>query len=222
MVSFNDDLSEFYDPHLYLKVHGKTYRIPAESADDGLRIRQIIARGGFSEVQENTEALKRLGAEWVEEVAEVPITLDGVPQIDTATGKPLMREGTLNMWRGGVYDEMAADGLTIDEIIHVGTTALMKTAFGIERAEEFWTQALNTRAVDAPGKEEPPQSGAPSSAPSTPAKKTTPRKPTKKAPSRAARKTAAKKASSKAATGSTTRARARTAPKTPAAPTTTQ
>lgn len=210
------DLSDFFTPGLDLPIRGKTYHIPEPSAADGLRLMQLVAATALDGITESREALKLLGAEWVVEEETVPaFDPETGSQLLDDDGNPVTREIKMGRWVGGVYDEMSADGLSMDEIVHAGITALVKTAQGLERAEEFWNErGLAAKAV-ASGNPVPPASGA-----NRAQKRAAAKAPAKKA---AAKKKVARKSSSRTSTAaSTTRGRARTAKTTPAAPTTTQ
>lgn len=212
------DLSEFFTPGLQLPIRGKTYTIPAVNAEEGLRIRMLFADPSVSLTDEGElkEIMTLLGAEWVPKKETVQLTdpTTGGPALD-ADGNVQTAEVDRGSYKGGVYQEMADDGLSWDEIMHAGRTALLDAGLGRTLAEVHWETGL---ADDASGNPLPPQPGAaeqPVEFPKRAAKKAAP----KKAP---AKKAAAKKsASSKAGTGSTTRGRKRTATTTPAAATTT-
>lgn len=207
MAQFTDDLSEFFDPDLYLPIRGNLYRIPEPSAKVALRIQQVAARGGFLADEEKRQAMELLGATWVAdaETVKIPVTVDGRQQFDE-TGRELYVEETIGRWEGGVYQEMVDAGIGLDEIEHAGVTAVVKAAFGLDRAEEYWqtrlaeTPAAEIAAVEAPGvagKVTPP--AQPGGAVKSPAvKKTPPRKAMKKtAPRKVAKKTAPRKAPAK-------------------------
>ncbi|QFP96801.1 tail assembly chaperone [Gordonia phage Mcklovin] len=212
------DLSEFFTPGLQLPIRGKTYNIPAVNAEEGLRIRMLFADPTVSLTDEGElkEIMTLLGAEWVPKKETVQLTdpTTGGPALDEE-GNVQTAEVDRGSYTGGVYQEMADDGLSWDEIMHAGRTALLDAGLGRTVAEVHWETGL---ADDASGNPLPPKPGAaeqpvefPNRAAKRAAKNTTPKK------------AAAKKAtSSKAATGSSTRARKRTAKTTRAAGTTTQ
>ncbi|AUV61581.1 tail assembly chaperone [Gordonia phage MichaelScott] len=208
------DLSEFFKPGLQLPIRGKTYTIPAVNAADGLRLRLLFSDPTVSLTDEGElkEIMTLLGAEWVSKVETVNLTdpNTGVLMIDDETGKVMTAEVDRGSYQGGVYQEMADDGLSWDEIMHAGRTAMLNAGMGRTVAEVHWETGL---ADAASGNPLPPKPGAseqpvefPNRATKRAAKKTAPKK------------AAAKKAtSSKAATGSSTRARKRTAKTTRAA-----
>lgn len=210
------DLSEFFDPSLKLPVRGKVYTIPEASAATGIRLRQMVALRGMTRVDEQREALQLLGAEWVMETVDVYVWDPKTNmQVLDKDGKPVTEKQSIGKWAGGLFDEMSNDGLTIEEIEHIGMTALLKTLNGLEEAEKYWATGLTERqAVDA-GNPEPPKEGAANRATRRAAKKT----PAKKAP---AKKATRKSSSPRGTAASTTRAPAPTARTTPAEPTTTR
>ena len=209
------DLNEFFTPGLPLPINGKTYLIPEVSAADGLRLLQLIAMNALDATTEQREALKLLGAEWTVDEVEVP-TFDeatGKQAVKTVDGKQVevTRKEKIGKWSGGLFDEMSADGLTMDQIVHAGVTSIVKAAKGMKAAEEHWAAGLAVqveRAEDSAGNPQPPAAGA--------------NRAKKRAAKKVPAKKAAQKSSSRAGTGaSTTRGRARTGRTTPAAPTTT-
>jgi hypothetical protein len=209
------DLSEFFTPGLTLPIRGKEYHIPEAPAADGLRLMQLVAANGLDGNTETREALKLLGATWVVEDEELPVfdPETGLQAIDD-DGNSVTRTVAMGRWAGGLYDEMSADGLSMDEIIHAGITALVKTAQGLAEAEKFWNERGIAAKAVASGNPVPPSMGA-----NRAQKRAAAKAPTKKT----AAKKATRKSSSRASTAaSTTRGRARTAKTTPAAPTTTR
>lgn len=212
------DLSEFFNPGISLPIRGKTYDIPEPSAPDGLRLMQLVAANGLDGNTETREALKLLGAEWVVEDEELPVfDPETGRQLTDDDDEPVTRTVKMGRWAGGVYDEMAADGLSMDEILHAGITALVKTAQGIEQAEKFWNERGIAAKAVASGNPVPPSLGA------NRAEKRAAVKAAKAPAKKASAKKTPRKSSSRASTaGTTTPARARTAKTTPAAPTTTR
>lgn len=210
------DLSEFFDPSLKLPVRGKVYTIPEASAATGIRLRQMVALRGMTRVDEQREALQLLGAEWVMETVDVYVWDPKTNmQVLDKDGKPVTEKQSIGKWAGGLFDEMSNDGLTIEEIEHIGMTALLKTLNGLEEAEKHWATGLTERqAVDA-GNPEPPKEGAANRA----TRRATKKAPVKKA---AAKKATRKSSSPRGTAATTTRAPAPTARTTPAEPTTTR
>ena len=153
------DLSDYFDPALYLPIRGKTYRIPAPSAHDGLRLQMLLRTPelAMSDRAELDEIMKLLGAEWVPNVVEIP-ELDPIlakPLVD-GKGKPRMREVDNGEYVGGIYAEMAADGLAWEEIMHAGRTALLAAGLNRTLAEAHWVSGMG----DQSGNQLPPKPGA--------------------------------------------------------------
>ncbi|QDM56361.1 tail assembly chaperone [Gordonia phage Sidious] len=211
------DLNEFFKPGLQLPIRGKTYTIPSVNAEDGLRLRLLFSDPSVSLTDEGElkEIMTLLGAEWVPKIETVNVTdpTTGGFAVDE-NGKVLTTEADRGSYHGGIYQEMADDGLSWEEIIHAGKTALFNAGLGRTLAEVFWETGL---AEDDSGNSVPPKPGE------TPEPEF-PNRATKRAAKKAApKKAAAKKTTSaKGGTGSSTRARKRTAKTTPAAGTTTQ
>lgn len=115
------DLREFHDPDLHLPIGGKVYTITSPNADHGLRLRM---------------ALSSPEARWTdsEEVQELAKLLGATVRLDETTGDP--------SFSGGVWDQLTADGVTWEEIVHVGRTALIHYGQGHALAQVFWETAL--------------------------------------------------------------------------------
>lgn len=139
------DLSEYFDPDLYLPIRGKRYRIPAPSAHDGLRLQMLLRTPelAMSDRAELDEIMKLLGAEWVPNVVEIP-ELDPIlaKPLVNADGSPRMREVDNGQYVGGLYAEMAADGLSWEEIMHAGRTALLAAGLNRTLAEAHWVSGV--------------------------------------------------------------------------------
>lgn len=188
-----DDLRTFHDPDLILPIGGKEYRITAPSASDGLRIRQLFAAQAIGDTTELAHIAKILGAHWEPDVKTImvldPVTgapvLDDDPESDTY-GEPILEEEDLGTYVGGVWGEMDADGVSWEEIMHAGRTALMDVGMGRIIAEAHWVRGLAPYLADggAEGNSLPPK-------PET----TSGNRATRRA---AAKKTPAKKAAKKA------------------------
>lgn len=202
------DLSEIFNPGLALPIRGKTYTIPAPSAEDGLRLHMHFhdPSMSFTDERELAEIMKLLGAKWEPNEVQIDLTNPdtGMPLVDD-NGSIITATVDQGTYKGGVYQEMADDGLSWDEIMHAGRTALIDAGLGRTMAEANWTIAKGDSGnplPPTPGVQEP------------------------EFPNRAAKRAgakAAKKAPTKTAgTGRTTAARKRTAKTTPAAARTTK
>ena len=153
------DLSEYFDPALYLPIRGKTYRIPAPSAHDGLRLQMLLRTPelAMSDRAELDEIMKLLGAEWVPNIITIP-ELDPIlaKPLHDDKGKPRTREVDNGQYEGGIYAEMAADGLAWEEIMHAGRTALLAAGLNRTLAEAHWVSGMG----DQSGNPLPPKPGA--------------------------------------------------------------
>lgn len=109
------DLREFHDPHLHLPINGKTYTVKAPTADVGLRIKKRVVNPTDDDGAEAEMIAILLGAEYD-------------PEADTMTG--------------GLWEEMNADGVPYNEIIHVGNTALAHFGVSPEFGELWWETKL--------------------------------------------------------------------------------
>ena len=141
------DLSEVLDPGLKLPIRGKIYTIPAPSAAEGLRLRMLMndPTTDFTDAGEIEEIMKLLGAEWEPNLVEVDVfdQATGLPVIiddkdDPKHGQILTREIDHGTWKGGVWQEMSDDGLSWQEIMHAGRTAMVDIGQGRTMAELMW------------------------------------------------------------------------------------
>lgn len=186
-----EDLRKFRDPDLILPIGGKQYRIKSPSALEGLRIRQLFAANVIGDESELAEIAKILGAHWVPDVRSVhsmdPVTGEALLDGD---GDPIVVEADFGHYEGGVWSQMDADGVTWDEIMHAGRTALIDVGLGRIVAQAQWLSGADDGG-GGQGNPLPPQRGN--------------------------RKSRRRRSKSKASTDSTTPGRAPTAPTTPAA-----
>jgi hypothetical protein len=110
MATF-EALGELLDETLTLPVAGRTYTIPAPSAEVGLRTQAIIqaaakaAQGGEAD------------AELLDDVGERDLFAEVL---------------------GEVYERMIADGVSWPALKHCALTAMIWIASGVEQAEAYW------------------------------------------------------------------------------------
>lgn len=109
------DLREFHDPNLHLPIMGKDIIIKSPNADEGLKIKSHIYNGDATVQDEMRFIAMFLRAEYDEET-------------DT--------------FHGGLYDTLNDMGLTIQEIIHVGNTAMAHFAVNPAYGEYWWENRL--------------------------------------------------------------------------------
>lgn len=138
-MAFND-LSEYFDPDLHLPIRGKTYRIPAPTAHDGLRLKMLFSNAGvtLSDSGETQEIMKLLGAEWVPRMVEVPVTDDDGNHTFNDDGTLITTTVDDGRYEGGVYQEMCDDGLSWAEVALAGRTVLIDAGLGRLAAEIHW------------------------------------------------------------------------------------
>lgn len=162
MPEYSDDLGEFFDPDLVLPMRGKKYRITSPTAAHGLRLRKLFARTDqkISDAEELAEVMQLLGAEE-----------------DPKTG----------IWSGGTWAEMEAAGLTWEEILHAGRTALMHFGMSKTLAQVQW----HTGVGDMGNPKPPAPKSASGARSSSPAKRRAAKKPTSPSRARTAKTTPA-------------------------------
>lgn len=137
------ELRDFHDPDLVLTIGGKEYRIPQPSASKGLRIRQLFAMQQIGDDTELDHVANILGAKWVENIVEVPVlhVMTGEPILDD-NGEPLIEKQDHGEYVGGLWSEMDADGVTWEELMHAGRTALIDIGMGRTVATSHWVKGL--------------------------------------------------------------------------------
>lgn len=139
------DLRTFHDPNLHLPIGGNVYTIMSPSPSQGIRLRRLFAGALSSDAAGELEEM---------------MSLLGATKTDDDT------------YEGGVYREMADNGVPWEEIEHAGLTALMRYGQNAQVAETFW---LTGGSVIEP--EQEPKPAAKKAAPrKATARKSTPRK----------------------------------------------
>lgn len=111
------DLREFFDPDLHLPIDGHIYTVKSPDAELGLRIKRqtINPDPERQHIDEINLIADILGA-----------TYD--PETDTMSG--------------GLWDEMTSNGLSLEEAMHVGNTALAHYGVSPEFGEYWWENRL--------------------------------------------------------------------------------
>ncbi|WP_420819222.1 DUF7426 family protein [Nonomuraea lactucae] len=118
MATFRE-LDEFFDPSLRLPAGGRTYVIPPPDAEVGLLCQRLMHAGLA------VEAGQQVDEEGLHQLAETVL--------DDNQEKDLYRRIL-----GPVYDELFADKVSWPVIQHVGQTALVWVAAGLEAAAKHW------------------------------------------------------------------------------------
>ncbi|AWB84774.1 hypothetical protein [Corynebacterium liangguodongii] len=109
------DLRQFHDPDLHLPIGGKVYTVHAPNAQDGLRLKAYVLAPESADMTVTGKA----------NIDMISIVLGATydPATDTMTG--------------GLWDELVADGIPLEEVYHVANTAIAHFAVG-EAFGEFW------------------------------------------------------------------------------------
>ncbi|UQN29483.1 DUF7426 family protein [Brachybacterium kimchii] len=108
------DLDQFLDDSLVLPINGKDYRIPAVSAQLGLKLQRIL------EVTEDAQN-NRASDEDVQELISDAEELELYPDV-----------------LGDAYDEMLSDGISYPRLRLAAITAILWNVHGEDMAAEFW------------------------------------------------------------------------------------
>lgn len=106
-----DDLHQSYKPGMTATIGKHTYRVEAPSAKDGLRLKLMLSD------------------------AEAAAEFDPMAEINTIFGGEIDADG---IPQGGLWDDLDTNGVTLDEAVHLGMTAIHYFAFGAESAREYW------------------------------------------------------------------------------------
>ena len=106
-----EDLAAFIDPGFELPIRGKTYRVPAPSAKDGLFLQAIVDSG------------------------ESMIIARSITRANRKVLSDEDERSTYQMALGPVYDELVDDGVEWPILKHAGMTALIHWTRVPEAAE---------------------------------------------------------------------------------------
>ncbi|MGW5160990.1 DUF7426 family protein [Nonomuraea wenchangensis] len=119
MAQFRN-LDEFFDPSLRLPVKGRVYISPPPDAEVGLLVQRLMNAGIAAEAGQDVDEQE------LNDLAESVLTND-------SDEKDLYKR-----LLGPVWDEMFADRLDWPIIQHVGQTALLWVAAGVDAAAKHW------------------------------------------------------------------------------------
>ncbi|MFE5777078.1 hypothetical protein [Brachybacterium sp. NPDC056505] len=108
------DLDQFLDDALVLPINGKDYRIPAVSAQLGLKLQRIL------EVTEDAQN-NRASDEDVQELISDAEEMELYPDV-----------------LGDAYDEMLADGISYPRLRLAAITAILWNVHGEDMAADYW------------------------------------------------------------------------------------
>lgn len=145
-MSFRD-LSEFLDPRLRLPVGGKTYVIEPIPLELGAKLQLLMELG-----RKNQLAQRKL-ARGEELTDDDRLTDDELATIkmDDAREDELYRRVL-----GATYGELAADGVPLPYVQHVGRTVMAWIDGGVSAAEAFWEKGAQSPEAPAPAATQPP------------------------------------------------------------------
>lgn len=118
MTGFRD-LDEFFDPSLRLPIGGKTYTVPPPDAEVGLLCQRLMHAG--------------LAAQAGQEVDQ-----DGLNRLADAVLSDEQEKDLYKRLLGPVWEELFADRVSWPVIQHVGETALLWVAAGVDAAARHW------------------------------------------------------------------------------------
>ncbi len=109
-----EQLGSFLDPYLAVPFRGKTYQVPAVSAETGLRLQKLISAGIRAQGADNLD----------------PETIELVNDAEEL--------GFYEQILGPVYPELIADGASFPALKFIGSTALLWHTQDFTTAETFW------------------------------------------------------------------------------------
>lgn len=142
-----EDLDAFLAPGFELPVRGKTYRVPAPKAREGLYLQAIMDAG------------------------ESLVVTGGVTKANQTVLSDDEERSAYQLALGSAWEEMVADGLEWPIVKHAGLTALVYWTRGPQQAERTWS-LFGGKAPEGPQETDSPDptsSGTSLTDPSTPA-----------------------------------------------------
>lgn len=124
------DISEVFDPAIYLPIKGKTYRVSAPDAAAGLRLQLLMKLGAAAE-SGHTLPQSDLDKLVLEDSDEEQFFRDNL---------------------GTAYEQMKADAVELEYIKHAAQTAFMRWTVDADLAEAYWNGAgVDVGKAPAPG-----------------------------------------------------------------------
>lgn len=109
-----EQLGSFLDPFLAVPFRGKTYQVPAVSAETGLRLQKLVSAGIRAATESNLD----------------PETIELVNDAEEL--------GFYEQILGPVYPELIADGASFPALKFIGSAALLWHTQDFATAETFW------------------------------------------------------------------------------------
>ncbi|MEV6154914.1 hypothetical protein AB0L53_31695 [Nonomuraea sp. NPDC052129] len=119
MAAAFKDLDSFFDPTLKLPVGGKTYVVPPPSAEVGLLCQRLM------QASIAAQAGQAVDEDGLNELAEVVLNDE-------------QEKDLYQTILGAAWDELLADKVAWPKVQHVGQTALIWVAAGLEAAAKHW------------------------------------------------------------------------------------
>lgn len=126
-----EQLGSFLDPTLAVPFRGKTYRVPAVSAETGLRLQKLVS-AGIRAATENS--LDPASIELVNDAEEL---------------------GFYEQILGPAYPELIGDGASFPALKFIGSTALLWHTQDFATAEAFWKSEGKAPAAPGPQDRKP-------------------------------------------------------------------
>lgn len=106
------ELRDFYNPNMTAAINGVEYEVECPTAREGLRLRAVFSDPvKAAEVDDLDEINKLFRGKGFDD--------DGAPS-------------------GGLWDELFANGVTWEECLHLGMTALIHYGIGEKPAVSYW------------------------------------------------------------------------------------
>ncbi|MEV6033565.1 hypothetical protein AB0L65_20590 [Nonomuraea sp. NPDC052116] len=133
MAGFKD-LDSFFDPTLKLPVGGKTYVIPPPSAEVGLLCQRLMHASMAVQAGQDVDE-------------------DGLNQLAETVLDDDQEKDLYQRILGPAWDELLADQVVWPKIQHIGQTALIWVAAGLEAAGKHW-ESGPTGEAEAPARTE--------------------------------------------------------------------
>lgn len=109
------ELRDFYNPNMTASINGTEYEVECPTAREGLRLRALMTDPVKAEQADDLEEINRL-------FRGKGFDDDGIPS-------------------GGLWDELFAGGVSWEECLHLGMTALIHYGIGEKPAVAYWESA---------------------------------------------------------------------------------
>jgi hypothetical protein len=138
-----EDLAAFIRPGFDLPIRGKSYWVPAPSAEDGLYLQAIMDTGESMAV---TYALNRAQRRGRDKATQ--------PTVMTAADRAVLSDEEerhlFAVALGSAFDEMKADAVPWPVLKHAGMTAFLYWTRDEATAERYWSRFGQGKAMEPP------------------------------------------------------------------------